>query len=78
MTREASVLQVLTGATAPAIPHVGICPECGHATEAAMGGDVGARVSDAFIRKLHAHGVTEARDITTRTVAEYRTALLGV
>ena len=43
-----------------------------------MGGDVGARVSDAFIRKLHAHGVTEARDIATRTVAEYRTLLGGL
>ena len=43
-----------------------------------MGGDVGASVSDAFIRKLHAHGVTEARDIATRTVAEYRTLLGGL
>ena len=78
VTREASVLQVLTDVAAPAIPHAGICHECGRAAAASAGGDVGARVSDAFIRKLHEHGVTEARDITTRTVAEYRTLLGGL
>ncbi|MDC0525895.1 hypothetical protein OAO87_02755 [bacterium] len=67
---------MLTEVAAPAISHAGICPGCDRATAVAAGGDVGARVSDAFIRKLHAHGVTEARDITTRTVAEY-CALLG-
>ena len=76
VTREASVRHALTEVAAPTIPCAGICPGCGRATAAAAGGDVGARVSDAFIRKLHAHGVTEARDITTRTIAEYR-ALLG-
>ena len=78
VTREASVLRVLTDVAAPAIPHAGICHECGRAAAASAGGDVGARVSDAFIRKLHEHGVTEARDITTRTVDEYRTLLGGL